>query len=221
MDKPYSLLAIRVLSKYIHDLIEQGEHQQLDFKFEISNAKKIARTLSAFANTDGGKLLIGVKDNGRIAGVRSEEEYYMIEAAAQMYCKPELSFGTRKWTILGKTVLEVDIATAENRPCLALSEDGRWLAYVRVNDQNILANSVLIKVWQKEKRIKGIFIKYSHTEEMLLEYLESNSQISLSKFCRISKISRKQAEETLSKLIALDVIRIDLNEKGAIYSLEP
>ena len=60
----------------IEALIEQGEHQQLDFKFEVSDSKKIARTLSAFANTDGGRLLIGVKDNGAISGVRSEEEYY-------------------------------------------------------------------------------------------------------------------------------------------------
>ena len=62
---------------YIHALIAEGEHQQQDFKFEISDARKIAKTLSAFANTDGGRLLIGVKDNGKIAGVRSEEEKYM------------------------------------------------------------------------------------------------------------------------------------------------
>ena len=42
----------------IEALIEQGEHQQLDFKFEVSDSKKIARTLSAFANTDGGRLLM-------------------------------------------------------------------------------------------------------------------------------------------------------------------
>ena len=76
----------------IEALIEQGEHQQLDFKFEVSDSKKIARTLSAFANTDGGRLLIGVKDNGAISGVRSEEEYYMIEAASKMYTHPEVPY---------------------------------------------------------------------------------------------------------------------------------
>ena len=69
------------MNHYIFDLIAQGEHQQQDFKFEISDARKIAKTLSAFSNTDGGRLLVGVKDNGRIAGVRSEEEIYMIDAA--------------------------------------------------------------------------------------------------------------------------------------------
>ena len=69
-------------TQYIYALIAEGEHQQQDFKFEISDARKIAKTLSAFSNTDGGRLLIGVKDNGKIAGVRSDEEQYMIEAAA-------------------------------------------------------------------------------------------------------------------------------------------
>ena len=67
---------------YIHSLIAEGEHQQQDFKFEISDARKIAKSLSAFANTEGGRLLIGVKDNGKIAGIRSDEEKYMMEAAA-------------------------------------------------------------------------------------------------------------------------------------------
>ena len=40
-------------TEYIHALIDEGEHQQQDFKFEISDARKIAKTLSAFANTDG------------------------------------------------------------------------------------------------------------------------------------------------------------------------
>ena len=145
----------------------------------------------------------------------------MIEGAAQMYCKPELLFESRKWDILGKTILEVDIAPAPNRPCLALSDDNRWLAYVRVGDQNILANTVLLKVWQKEKRKKGIFIAYSKTESILLEHLESHTEISLSKFCRLGKISRKQAEETLAKLITLGVIQIDLTVKGATYKLVP
>ncbi|MBR6774930.1 MAG: ATP-binding protein, partial [Bacteroidales bacterium] len=33
------------MSNHIHKLIEEGEHQMLDFKFEISDSKKIARTL--------------------------------------------------------------------------------------------------------------------------------------------------------------------------------
>ena len=71
-------------AQYIYNLIAQGEHVRQDFKYEISDARKIARSVSAFANTEGGRLLVGVNDNGKIAGVRSEEEIYMIEAAARL-----------------------------------------------------------------------------------------------------------------------------------------
>ena len=76
-------------TQYLEKLISEGEHVHQDFKFAISDARKIAKSLSAFANTEGGRLLVGVKDNGKIAGVRSEEELYMIEAAAN-YSKPYL-----------------------------------------------------------------------------------------------------------------------------------
>ena len=70
---------------YIQNLILEGEHEHQDFKYQISDARKIARSISAFANNSGGRLLVGVKDNGNIAGVSSDEEIYMIEQAAQMY----------------------------------------------------------------------------------------------------------------------------------------
>jgi predicted HTH transcriptional regulator len=207
------------LSRYIQSLIDQGESQILDFKFEISDARKIARTLVAFSNTDGGKLLIGVKDNGKIAGVRSEEEYHMLEAAAELYCRPVVPFTIQKWTILGKTILEVDIAKSAKRPFLAQNEHDRWMAYLRVADQNILANRVMMKVWRKEKRKKGIFLEYSHAEKLLLNYLKANDDITLSRFCRLGRLRVKQAEEILSDLIVLEVIQIRISEKGARYSL--
>jgi predicted HTH transcriptional regulator len=88
-------------------LIAQGEHQQLDFKFRIDDSKKIARTLCAFANTDGGRLLIGVKDNGKIAGVDPNEEIHMIQAAVEMYCSPKLEFEHRVWQEDMKLVLDI------------------------------------------------------------------------------------------------------------------
>lgn len=95
---------------YIQKLIDEGEHLKQDFKFEISDVRKIAKTLSAFSNTAGGKLLIGVKDNGRISGIQSDEEIYMVDGAAQiLYCQPEVKFTSRKWNIEGKTVLEIDV----------------------------------------------------------------------------------------------------------------
>lgn len=109
-------------TQYIRQLVSEGEHCHQDFKFEISDARKIARSLSAFANTEGGRLLVGVKDNGKIAGIRSEEEIYMIEAAATMYCCPKVEIETRTYLVEGKSVLEVSIGEMAVKPVYALDE---------------------------------------------------------------------------------------------------
>ena len=208
-------------SKHIQTLISEGEHQQLDFKFEITDARKIAKTLVAFANTDGGRLLIGVKDNGAIAGMRSDEEYYMVESAANMYCRPEVRFNVREWTVNGKKVLEIIITRSAEKPHFAVTHEGKWLAYLRVGDQNLLANRVLLKVWKLEKNEKGVFVKFTETEKSLLEYLESHTSITLSGFTRMAKISRDRAEAILIKFILLKTIRIIFTENGTFYSIVP
>ncbi|HEX2395078.1 MAG TPA: ATP-binding protein, partial [Bacteroidales bacterium] len=115
---------VTAAARYVKDLIKQGENQQLDFKFEISNARKMAKTFSAFANTEGGKLLIGVKDNGKISGIRSEEEAYMAESAAHVFCKPAVDYNLKKWIVEGKSILEVEIPTSRKRPHYAKDEKG-------------------------------------------------------------------------------------------------
>lgn len=205
------------MSKYLLDLISMGESQQLEFKFEINDARKIAKTLVAFSNTDGGKILIGVKDNGKIAGVRSEEEYYMIETAATIYCKPEIKFQLKKWEIQGKSVLEVDIPRGTNRPYRSKNEDDRWMSYIRVNDQNFLANSIQLRVWKNENRKKGVFLKFTEKEKILLDYLQKNP-ISLSQYIKISGLSRKKASDILVRFISLGVVEMNYNEKEISYS---
>ena len=137
-------------TSFIRSLIAEGEHVRQDFKFEVSDSRKIARSLSAFANTEGGRLLIGVKDNGRIAGVRSEEEMYMVEAAAKVYCDPEVEVEMRVYRPEGRSVLIASVEPAPHKPVMVKEEGGRKLAYVRIADENILASPVHIGVWRCE-----------------------------------------------------------------------
>lgn len=207
-------------STYIQKLIAEGEHQQLDFKFEISDARRIAHTLVAFANTDGGRLLIGVKDNGVIAGVRSEEEYYMVEAAAKMYCRPAVEFKSREWTVNGKTILEVIITKSILRPHYAQGKDGKWQVWIRVGDQNLLAGRILLKLWEKEKKSSGVYLKFTENEKLLLEHLEKNQSITLSKFSRLAHISRTRAENILIRFLLLKTIAITITEKQTFFTLK-
>ena len=207
------------LSPHIKKLILSGEHQQLDFKFEISDSRKIAKTLVAFSNTDGGTLLIGVKDNGNISGVHSDEEFYMVQAAASMYCKPEIIFESKRWVVDGKTVLEVIITKGTNYPYFAQTDPDKWLAYVRVKDENILATAVHLKVWKNKTHDSGILIEYSGKVKKLLEYLEFNPSISISKFCRTAFLPKSAAENIMADLIYFGLIETVYSDNHFIYCL--
>ena len=205
--------------KYLRSLIAEGEHQQLDFKFEINDARKIARTLSAFSNTHGGRLLIGVKDNGRIRGVQSDEEYYMAESAATLYCKPEVHFETRNHQIDGLSVLEIYIPQLANKPVYALDHDKRWLAYIRVADENILANIIQLEVWKEEHKELGKLLEFTRSEEFLLHYLEKAPGATLTKIQRDTGFRRKELVPLLTKLVRFDVVEMQFREGANLFLL--
>ena len=205
--------------KYLRSLIAEGEHQQLDFKFEINDARKIARTLSAFSNTDGGRLLIGVKDNGRISGVRSDEEYYMAESAASLYCKPEVKFETRNHQIDGKSVLEIYIPPVVQKPVYARDHDQRWLAYIRVDDENILASIIQLEVWKEEHKERGKLLEFTKSEEFLLLYLKNEPGNPLAKIQRDTGFRRKELVTLMTKLVLFDVVEMQFREGRNIFLL--
>ncbi|NPA67913.1 MAG: ATP-binding protein [Chlorobi bacterium] len=200
-------------------LIEEGEHQRLDFKFAVNDSRKIARSLSAFANTEGGRLLIGVKDNGKIAGVRSNEEFYMLQAASELYTEPKVPFEVKTHLIGGREVMEVVIEKSELRPHKAPDEKGRMRAFVRVKDENLLANGLLLRVWEKEKSGNGVEISYGKAESFLLRYLNEYPYITFSKFRKSSGISFKKAESVLVDFILSGIIKIDISSNFICYRL--
>ena len=202
--------------EHIKKLINSGEGLTLDFKFEISNAQKIAKTLVAFANTEGGKLLIGVKDNGIIAGIRTNEEVYMIESAANLFSKPKIDFTVRQWKINGKIILEIYIPKSPLKPHYAKDFDNKLKVYIRVKDQILLATNVRIRAW-KEENIRTVKIKYSRKEEFLLNYLKDFSSISLNKFVELAQISRTEAENTLVDFLILGIIKEQVSETSVSY----
>ena len=207
------------MGRYIHNLISGGEGVNLDFKYCISDPGKIARTLSAFSNTAGGKLLIGVRDNGSLAGVRSDEEYYMIDAAARLHCEPEVSIITRTHTINGKTIMEVQVPRSTSIPVRARDEHGKWKAYFRQKDQNFMADRVILQVWRRSGKARGLLLRFEETENMLLNHLRGGEKITVQEFRNLAGINSRQAEKILSDFVLCGLIIYEASEKGIFYRL--
>lgn len=190
----------------LHRLIREGEHEQQDFKFKISDSRKIARTLSAFSNTTGGRLLIGVRDNGQIAGVKDEDDIYMIESASEIFLKPAISLEIFAHQIDGKTVWEIEIPEGKNKP-YKVEELDSMTAYYRDQDENFAANAVLIEVWKQEQANRSKRpVEFSDSERKLIDYLKVYPGISTSKAAKVMAIDRRKTIETLARLIRWEVI---------------
>lgn len=202
----------------LKDLIRQGEHQQLDFKFRIDDSKKIARTMAAFANTDGGSLLIGVKDNGKITGIDPTEEIHMIEAASEIYCSPKLSFTSKVWQEDMKLVLEIQVEKTTGAPIYAKDEEGRWKVYVRRKDHTLLANKILLLVWKMQKHEQKRPEKIGEEETNLLGLISLNEPVTLSQLYKFSKLPKPRIDKLLALFICWDLIAMEMNENGTFYS---
>ncbi|MDZ4757868.1 MAG: putative DNA binding domain-containing protein [Bacteroidota bacterium] len=205
--------------KYIFQLILGGESEILDFKKTITSVSKIAKTMVSFANHKGGKLLVGVNDNGSISGIRSDEEKYMLDMAAGFFCKPAIDITIEEWEFEGKTILEVAIPKGEHRPYAAKDEDGKWWVYIRVKDESLLASKVMVEVLRKQNSNDGVKINYSSKEKALLDFLTSHDRITIKELCQMLNIARWRAQRMLVNLVSIGVIRVHNTEKIEFYTL--
>ncbi len=191
----------------LDSLIAQGEHQQQDFKYVISSVSKIAHSLSAFANTDGGRLLVGVRDNGSIAGVQSDEEIYMIDAAAKSFCLPPVECQMQTTQQEGRSVLICSVEASSQRPILAREEDGSQLAYVRVADQNIVASPVHLELWRQQQSGRESILHEADRRWLSL-FGQAAEGITLNRFCRLSRLPRKRAIRLTAQLLRFGLLQM-------------
>jgi len=204
--------------RYLHGLILQGEHQQQDFKYKVTDAVKLARSVSAFANTEGGRLLIGVRDDGHLSGVRSEEEIFMMHQAAWKYCQPASSIKFDNYRVEGRNIVIATVPMSNKRPICAIDDEGRQRAYVRIADENIVASPVHLAIWREEQQLHGASFTYGDDERQLMAVLEETPQ-PLNKIVRRSRLPRPKVVMLLARLIRYGLVGMSHGEQSFVFAL--
>jgi predicted HTH transcriptional regulator len=202
--------------RYLLSLIREGEHQQQDFKYRVADACKLAKSVSAFANTDGGRLLIGVRDDGHLSGVRSEEEIYMMHQAAYKYCKPEASIKFDTYHAEGRTIVVATVPPSIKRPVCAQDEEGRMRAYIRINDENIVASPVHLALWRESQKPQGAMITYNEDIRKLLDVI--HGQQTLNQIVRLSRLPRHEVITLMARLIRFGTLRWEYTDQQFLFS---
>ena len=103
----------------ILQVLAQGEDSKNQFKKDLTNADALAAELVAFSNTQGGKIFVGVDDDGEIVGLKTEAIQrinQLLSNTASQNVRPAINPLTEISTIEGKRILILDVANGNNKP---------------------------------------------------------------------------------------------------------
>ena len=99
------------------ELLNQPEGKTLEFKRDLSSPRPMLKTLVAFANSAGGRLVVGVEDGEEVVGVDSplDEEERLCSLIADSI-SPRLVPNIELVTVENKTILVVEVFLSGMRP---------------------------------------------------------------------------------------------------------
>lgn len=122
-----------MLKAELLEVIAHGENSGLEFKRDDLRPEQLAREIVALANLEGGKLLLGVEDDGSISGVqRSDLETWVMDTVFGRYVHPLiLPFYEEVALDDGKRVAVISITQGAYKPYGVRQQD-REDVYVRV-----------------------------------------------------------------------------------------
>ena len=197
-------------------LVALGEGLHIEFKRKVPQPKRLAKEIIAFANTEGGRLLLGVDDDGTILGVRdAEEEEYSFREALQQHCDPPVQVISERVPISRKRdLIMVRVPPSEARPHYLIDRENgtvngtgkERVAYVRVKDMSIEASREAIRLMRSRKNQKDVRFEFGEKELKLMRYLDTYGQITVEQFANLANMHPRKASQTLVLLTRARVL---------------
>lgn len=202
--------------KELKALVKEGEGSRLEFKLKAAHPEKIVREIVAFANSEGGLLLIGVGDDKSIPGVKfADEDEYILIRAIEKYCTPAITYYIQRIPVIAeREVLVFTIPPSAQKPHYVIQdfENNIGKVYVRVKDKSVQASKEMREVLKGERKQTGIRFNYGEKERTLMQYLDSHKAITVDEFSKTANIPRRMASRTLVLLVLANVLKILPNE---------
>ena len=137
------------------DTIFSGESKNIEYKITLTEkSEKYMKTIVAFANTQGGKLIVGIDDKThQVVGVENEILFQLMDGIANAVsdsCMPQIIPDIEPQTVDGKTIIVVSVEAGKNRPYYLKSKGKDNGTYIRVAGTSRLAFPEKIKELEME-----------------------------------------------------------------------
>lgn len=135
--------------------IQKGENKTLEFKEVFPKNESIAKTIIAFSNTSGGKLIVGVNDAREIIGIDDSLVFEMQDKVASIIadnCSPGILPEIYCVNIQGKLVLVIEVFRGNLKPYFLKSRGKADGTYIRIGATNRTADQETIAELERQKR---------------------------------------------------------------------
>lgn len=160
------------------------ENQYFDRKSARKDDREIAKHISAFANAAGGKLVVGIEDNGEVTGFRRNgaRDIENFERAALATCTPTPIVHRERISVVNSsgeddTVLVLDIEPSTSHSVARMSDGD---VFLRQNDKSVKLNreQVIALEFDKGQRIfEDELVKDSSIDDVDHEVLDRYKEI--------------------------------------------
>lgn len=119
------------------DELFSGESKNIEYKVVVPDkSEKYMKTVVAFANTQGGRLVIGIDDKThQVVGVDNDSLFQAMDAltnAISDSCEPQIIPDIGPQTVDGKTVIVITVEAGKNRPYYIKAQGKAKGTYIRV-----------------------------------------------------------------------------------------
>lgn len=200
--------------RLLKELVKKGEGEHLEFKLKSNHPEKIVREVVAFANSGGGKLLVGVGDDKAIKGLKdADEDEYTLSRAIDKYIFPKISFKKERVAITpDRDVLVLTIPRSIDKPHYVVDDTGARQAYIRVEDKSIQASREMKEIMRRGRGEHDISFQYGEKEEKLMKLLDEKESITVDLFATVAGIPRKIASNTLVVMVLARILEVHPHE---------
>ena len=200
--------------RLLKELVKKGEGEHLEFKLKSNHPEKIVREVVAFANSGGGKLMVGVGDDKTIKGLKdADEDEYTLTRAIDKYIFPKISFKKERVAITpDRDVLVLTIPRSVDKPHYVVDDTGARQAYIRVEDKSIQASREMKEIMRRGRGERDVSFQYGEKEEKLMNLLDEKESVTVDLFATVAGIPRKIASNTLVVMVLARILEVHPHE---------
>ena len=134
MTERHEGILIKTSVELVEALIAKGENKNVEFKQNLEE-KEFFETFSSFANTDGGKIILGIDDRRNVLGIFDEFPHLKkrIIGMVSSRCEPQIDINVEQIEVQNKPTVVITVKEGKDKPYLVKNKS----AYIRVDDRDI------------------------------------------------------------------------------------